>query len=94
MISRSSALKGRSMLLTDMVLVPGSSISVKVTPADEFIPYPEVNGTAKVDSFLIDKYPVTNSQYYDFLTNSGYRPADTARYLRHWQSRNFQAGSG
>jgi gamma-glutamyl hercynylcysteine S-oxide synthase len=81
-----------SMLLNDMVLVPGASFSFKVSPADEFIPYPDINGTVKVDSFLIDKFPVTNAQYYDFVTNSGYRPADTARYLRHWKDGTFRQG--
>jgi formylglycine-generating enzyme required for sulfatase activity len=79
-------------VLPDMVLVPGSAITMNVTAADEFIPYPEVNIVTKVDSFLIDKYPVTNSQFYDFITNTGYRPADTARYLRHWQSGTFRQG--
>jgi gamma-glutamyl hercynylcysteine S-oxide synthase len=77
---------------SDMVLVPGSAISIKVAPADEFIPYPEVNMTTKIDSFLIDKYPVTNSQYYDFITNTGYSPTDTVRYLRNWQSGTFRQG--
>lgn len=77
---------------TDMVLVPASAIAVKVTATDEFIPYPDINMTAKVDSFLIDKYPVTNSQFYDFVSNSGYRPADTSRYLRHWHSGTFRQG--
>jgi formylglycine-generating enzyme required for sulfatase activity len=77
---------------SDMVLVNGSAVSVSVAPADEFIPYPEVNMTVKVDSFLIDKYPVTNSQFYDFITNTGYRPADTSGFLRHWQSGIFRQG--
>jgi gamma-glutamyl hercynylcysteine S-oxide synthase len=79
-------------LVTDMVLVPASVLSLNVIAPDDFIPYPEVNLKAKVDSFLIDKYPVTNSQFYDFITNTGYRPADTARYLRHWQSGTFRQG--
>ena len=47
---------------------------------------------SKIDSFLIDKYPVTNSQFYDFITNTGYRPADTSGFLRHWQSGTFRQG--
>ena len=67
--------------------------SFNVTANEDFIPYPEINGNmAKIDSFLIDKYPVTNAQYYEFLTSSGYRPADTTRYLRHWQSGMFKQG--
>jgi len=46
----------------------------------------------KVDSFLIDKYPVTNAQYYDFVTNTNYRPTDTARYLRNWYSGIYRQG--
>jgi iron(II)-dependent oxidoreductase len=79
-------------LPSDMVLVPGSDISINVSAPDEFIPYPDVNITTKIDSFLIDKYPVTNSQFYDFITNSGYRPADTSGFLRHWQSGTFRQG--
>jgi formylglycine-generating enzyme required for sulfatase activity len=48
--------------------------------------------TVSIDSFLIDRYPVTNAQYYDFLTESGYRPSDTTRYLRHWESGEFPQG--
>jgi formylglycine-generating enzyme required for sulfatase activity len=48
--------------------------------------------TFQIDSFLIDKYPVTNGQYYEFLLKSGYRPVDTARYLRHWQSGIYRQG--
>jgi gamma-glutamyl hercynylcysteine S-oxide synthase len=77
----------------NMVLVAGASLKMNVTTDDEFIPYPEINGTTiMIDSFLIDKYPVTNSQYYDFITNSGYRPADTTRYLRHWEAGTFKQG--
>ena len=78
---------------TDMVLVAGTDFSYTVTASDDFIPYPEINGNiVKIDSFLIDKYPVTNEQYYEFLTNSGYSPQDTSRYLRHWESGMFRQG--
>ena len=78
---------------SDMVLVPGTFFSFNVSANDDFIPYPEVSDKiVKVDSFLIDRYPVTNAQYGEFLTNSGYRPADTSRYLRHWESGTFKQG--
>jgi formylglycine-generating enzyme required for sulfatase activity len=77
----------------DMVLVPGAEFSYEVTTAEDFIPYPDVNGIIiKLDSFLIDKYPVTNAQYYEFIQSSGYRPADTTRYLRHWEMGIFKQG--
>jgi gamma-glutamyl hercynylcysteine S-oxide synthase len=78
---------------SDMVFVPGSVISMDLTPGDNFIPYPEFAASdIKVDSFLIDKYPVTNAQFYDFITSSGYRPIDTSGYLRHWQSGVYKQG--
>jgi len=77
----------------DMVLIPGTEFTFDVSTAEDFIPYPEVSGiTTKVDSFLIDKYPVTNAQYYEFLQSSGYRTTDTARYLRHWERGIYKQG--
>ena len=77
----------------EMVLVPGTRFSFRVSTNEDFMPYPQVNDdTVKIDSFLIDKYPVTNAQYYKFLINSGYRPTDTSGYLRHWQSGMFRQG--
>ncbi|NSW94421.1 MAG: SUMF1/EgtB/PvdO family nonheme iron enzyme, partial [Bacteroidales bacterium] len=78
---------------SDMVLIPGAEFSYKVTTEEDFIPYPEVSDvTVKIDSFLIDKYPVTNVQYYEFLINTGYRPSDTVNYLRHWKSGIYRPG--
>jgi formylglycine-generating enzyme required for sulfatase activity len=77
----------------DMILIPGIEFSYEVTTSEDFIPYPEVSGVPiKVDSFLIDKYPVTNAQYYEFLQSSGYRTADTTRYLRHWEMDIYKQG--
>lgn len=75
-----------------MVLVPGADISFSVTSREEFIPYPPAERHERVDSFLIDIYPVTNSDYYEFIINSGYVPADTNRYLRHWEGGIYRQG--
>jgi len=81
------------VLPPEMVFVPGSLISLELTGGDDFIPYPVLSGNKiMVDSFLIDRYPVTNAQYYEFITVSGYRPSDTSAYLRHWQSGMFKQG--
>ncbi|MFC4763161.1 formylglycine-generating enzyme family protein [Dyella koreensis] len=37
-------------------------------------------------AFHIDRTPVTNAQYRQFVEASGYRPHDTHNYLRHWQN--------
>jgi formylglycine-generating enzyme required for sulfatase activity len=76
-----------------MVLVPGTLFSFNVTTNEDFFLYPGVNDKiTRIDSFLIDKYPVTNTQYYEFLVSSGYRPSDTTRYLKHWESGKFKQG--
>ena len=67
----------------DMVLIPVLIFHYDVTTNENFIPYPEVSGiNVNIDSFLIDKYPVTNAQYYEFVVNSGYRPADTTQVFK------------
>ena len=92
-ISKVTRSKRTGTIPADMVLVPGALFSYNVTNNDDFIPYPVVNkDTIKIDSFLIDKYPVTNAQFYDFLNNSGYKPADTTRYLRNWKLGMFKQG--
>jgi formylglycine-generating enzyme required for sulfatase activity len=76
-----------------MVLVPGASVTMNSTAGENFIPYPELKrGAIEVDSFLIDKYPVTNAEYYEFIVNTGYRPSDTTHYLRHWKDGKFRQG--
>jgi formylglycine-generating enzyme required for sulfatase activity len=77
----------------EMVLVPGSKVILNLSPADEFIPYPEFSGKEiVVDSFLIDRYPVTNELYFDFILATGYRPADTSGYLSHWINGIYRQG--
>jgi formylglycine-generating enzyme required for sulfatase activity len=77
-----------------MVLIPKASITYNLTTREDFIPYPGINSniTSEVDSFLIDKYPVTNAQFHDFILKSGYSPVDTANYLKHWISGIFKQG--
>jgi iron(II)-dependent oxidoreductase len=92
-MNKPSVTEKASIVPETMVLVPGSELTLNLTPADEFIPYPDLSGrTVKIDSFLIDKYPVTNADYYEFIVSSGYIPADTTRFLCHWQSGKFRQG--
>jgi formylglycine-generating enzyme required for sulfatase activity len=70
-----------------MVLVPSATISYSLTATDEFVPYPSAGRevTVRVDSFLIDKYPVTNEEYLTFIRETRYIPDDTTNYLKHWE---------
>jgi formylglycine-generating enzyme required for sulfatase activity len=95
LISKVNETKKSSDVPADMVLVPGVKFSFNVSANEDFIPNPDVsNIEVKIDSFLIDKYPVTNEQYYYFIANSGYFPADTTRYLRNWELGKFKQGQG
>ena len=78
----------------EMVLIPGTSYLFKVSGNDDFIPYHESGEgrIVKVDTFLIDRYPVTNQEYADFVVATGYYPGDTANYLRHWDAGTFKKG--
>jgi gamma-glutamyl hercynylcysteine S-oxide synthase len=81
--------------VSDMVLVPGTKFSCNVGTVEyeDFILYPDVSGhEIKIDSFLIDRYPVTNARYLEFLISTGYRPSDTTRYLKHWESGTYKQG--
>lgn len=77
----------------DMVLVPAAKISYNPSSNDDFIPYPSRDGKmVEIDSFLIDRYPVTNEDYYRFILESGYSPRDTVNYLKHWDNGIYQQG--
>lgn len=78
----------------DMVLVPGAKITYTLTTREDFIPYPAVNVpvNVKVDSFLIDRYPVTNAMFHEFLVSSGYVPSDTVNFLKHWENGIYRQG--
>ncbi|HEY0199339.1 MAG TPA: SUMF1/EgtB/PvdO family nonheme iron enzyme [Rhodanobacter sp.] len=43
-------------------------------------------------AFHIDRTPVTNAQYREFLEASGWRPRDPHNFLRHWQNGAPPAG--
>ncbi|MRR19163.1 sulfatase-modifying factor protein [bacterium] len=70
-----------------MVLVPAAALTYKLSASDEFVAYPSAGKeiTTAVDSFLIDRYPVTNEEYLRFIRETRYIPSDTANYLKHWE---------
>jgi formylglycine-generating enzyme required for sulfatase activity len=69
-----------------MVLVPAASITCNLSVSDDFVPHPSAGRklTMAADSFLIDRYPVTNAEFLRFIRETRYIPADTTNYLRHW----------
>lgn len=43
----------------------------------------------EVPPLLVDKYPVTNRRFYDFLKASHYRPEDEHNFLKHWHNGKY-----
>jgi iron(II)-dependent oxidoreductase len=94
LISNSIKTLSSNKVPEEMVKVPAGNFRVHFTQGDEFIPYPkEREGMMfAMKSFAIDKYPVTNSDFKRFLQSTGYKPADTANFLKHWINGNIPAG--
>jgi gamma-glutamyl hercynylcysteine S-oxide synthase len=45
-----------------------------------------------IDSFWIDKYPVTNAEFKRFLDSTQYRPADAHNFLKDWIGGTYPEG--
>lgn len=69
-----------------MIRVPPGRFIFETTHGDDFIPYPETGkgDTLNMPAFWMDRTPVTNRQFMEFILATGYLPADTANFLRHW----------
>lgn len=48
--------------------------------------------SVEIKAFWIDKYPVTNAQFKDFLDATYYRPADGLNWLRDWREGTYPDG--
>ncbi|RQV98404.1 MAG: sulfatase-modifying factor protein [Calditrichaeota bacterium] len=72
-----------------MIKIPAGSLRVNLTANDESatVRYPQKYREDKsfvVKEFYIDKYPVTNASYREFLEATGYQPEDVLNFLKHW----------
>src|SRR4029078_3790476 len=69
-----------------MVKIPQGSFKFHSTHGDDFIAYPSFNEDSvyQMPSFYMDKFPVTNKQFKDFLDATNYSPADTTNFLKNW----------
>jgi len=79
----------------NMVRVPAGTFRFKAAHIGNWDLKHPMEDTGKVftmTEFLIDKYPVTNLQYRQFTEQSGYRPADSQNYLKHWAEGKIPVG--
>ena len=80
-----------------MLYIPGGDFRfyTKRDPQsqDAFIAFPDHSDTTVIGmrKFCMDKYPVTNLDYYNFVRKSGYVPQDTSAYLRQWNQKQIPA---
>lgn len=81
----------RRKLPQGMVEVRGGTFDFCRGNEADFIPYPSNFDTLRirVGDFYMDRYPVTNADYRRFIRASGYRPADTTNFLKHWTGGTF-----
>ena len=77
-----------------MIRIPGGEFEFKTTHGDGFIPYPKQDEgkILSIESFWMDKHPVTNAQFEAFLKASKYTPSDTANFLKHWKNGKIPFG--
>ncbi len=61
---------------------------------DPFIALPDHSDTLLIhmNTFYIDKYPVTNREFKTFIKESRYLPGDTTNYLKHWVNGTIPPG--
>lgn len=71
-----------------MIEIPSGSFRFKSTNGDEFIPYPKYNQGQiyNMPAFMMDQYPVTNQQFYEFMKSTKYKPTDKTNFLKHWKN--------
>ena len=46
-----------------------------------------------INSFYIDKYPVTNKQFKQFVNKTKYHPADDHNFLKDWKNGSYPSGT-
>ena len=94
LISKSEGTAPAAELPEGMVAIPAGTFTMKVTFGDNFIPnpvdYPEE--LVEMPSFYMDKHPVTNLQFKNFLEATHYRPLDQNNFLKHWEDGAIPAG--
>ena len=77
-----------------MVKIPAGKFKVKFEQVNWDIKYPEQDKgkTVQMPGYFMDKHPLTNQQYKQFLDATGYRPADAEDFLKHWGNGKIPAG--
>jgi gamma-glutamyl hercynylcysteine S-oxide synthase len=94
LVSRSEKTPGSEKTPSGMVKIPAGKFTFHSTHGDEFIPYPKNSEghTFEMPEFYMDKFPVSNKQFKDFLDATHYRPQDTVNFLKNWSRKSIPRG--
>jgi formylglycine-generating enzyme required for sulfatase activity len=94
LISKTEPTTSASSTPRDMVEIPAGEVILSHTAHDNFIPYPDYTAAPGYNTpkFYMDRYPVTNNQFYEFLQATGYKPEDTVNFLRNWSDGKYPRG--
>ncbi len=94
LISSSKKDSSSPVLPKGMVLVPTGKFLLKTTHGDAFISYPEQNEGKIFDvpAFYMDRFPVTNFNFKEFLEATHYVPTDRTNFLKHWKRKAIKKG--
>ncbi len=94
MISRTEPTELQESAPSNMVEIPAGKFIMKTSTSDDFVPYPNTGDSSVIPMkrFFMDQYPVTNQDFLQFLTATGYRPADPSNFLKHWENGAIPSG--
>lgn len=79
-----------------MVRVPAGRFTFQAKHiGDWMIPHPveEIGQSFAMPAFWMDRHPVTNAEYKQFLDATDYRPADAENFLAHWEGGSIPDGA-
>ena len=78
----------------DMTEISAGEFDFSVSNEAGFIPYPDYSTPVRMrmNRYFMDRYPVTNRQYFEFLAGSGYLPKDPENFLKHWKDGSYPPG--
>ncbi len=94
LVSKVCRISSSKEILQNMIKIPSAEFIFYAFNKAQFIPYPENADSSilKISEFYIDKYPVTNKQYFQFLKETEYEPSNTTNYLKHWGNGKYKPG--
>jgi len=74
-LTNDQLVRARTALSEGMCLVPGGDVLVRRTTGSgdaDAEPHGHEDVSVRVDGYFLDRYPVTNAQYYQFVRHGGY----------------------